>query len=98
MRVIENHWLFKLPHFRNYTGISVTQNLIICKDKAYKSLIEHEKMHQVQMIYLGGLLYFWSLYLGNYLIGLVKFKGNHQRAYRYSWLEVEARKYSRDDA
>lgn len=96
--IIENHWIFKLPFIKNYTGIAVFPKLIIVKDKAYKSLIEHERMHQVQMIYVGGLSSFWLLYLANYLIGLVKFKGNHGRAYRYSWLEVEARKYSRDNA
>ena len=79
--------------------------LIIVKDKAYKSLIEHERMHQVQMIYCGGVLYFWLLYLAFYLIGLVKYikyfpslSKIHWAAYRMSAFEVEAKKSARRNA
>ena len=88
--IIENHWIFKLPFIRNYTGIAVTPNLIICKGEAYEGLIKHEKVHQEQMKRCGGLLFFWLLYLWYYLTGLVKYKG-HWKAYRNNPLEVEAR-------
>jgi len=87
--IIEYHWLFKLPFFRNYTGIAVTPNLIICKGAAYDSLIRHERVHQEQMN-RHGLLYFWLQYLFYYVSGLVKYK-SHWKAYRNNPLEVEAR-------
>jgi len=86
----EYHWLFKLPHFRNFTGIAVTQDLIICRGLAYDRLIKHEKVHQMQMIRCGGLFYFWLLYLWYYLGGLVKYR-SHWKAYRNNKFEVEAR-------
>ena len=90
MRVIENHWIFKVWFMRNYTGMAVTSNLIICKGEAYEGLIRHEKVHQAQMIRCGGLLFFWLLYLWYYSTGLVKYR-NHWKAYRNNPLEVEAR-------
>ena len=89
-RVIEYHWLFKVWFMKNYTGMAVTPNLIICRGYAYDGLIKHERVHQMQMRRSGGLLFFWLLYLWYYLTGLVKYK-NHWRAYRMNPLEVEAR-------
>jgi len=85
---------------KNYSAMAVLPRLIIVKDKASKSLIEHERMHQAQMIYCGGVLRFWSLYFLFYLIGLVKYMPIlftdgvgvwHRKAYRMSRLEIEAR-------
>ena len=92
MTIKENHWIFKLPFMKNYSGVAVTPHLIICRGKAYKRLISHEMVHVTQMIYCGGLLYFWFAYLGYYLTGLVKYK-SHWKAYRNNPFEVEARKY-----
>lgn len=69
--------------------MAVTQNLIICRSKAYGKLIRHEMVHVKQMIQCGGLFYFWLLYLWYYLIGLVKY-GSHSMAYRANKFEVEA--------
>ena len=85
----EYHWLFKIWFMKNYSGMAVTPNLIICRGEAYDSLIRHEKMHQEQMN-RHGLLLFWLQYLYYYVSGLVKYK-NHWRAYRMNPLEVEAR-------
>ena len=80
--------------------MAVFPKLIIVKDKISKNLIKHETMHQVQMIYCGGVLQFWLLYWLYYMIGLVKYspviftKGLgawHRTAYRMSRFEVEAR-------
>jgi hypothetical protein len=87
--IIENHWLFKIWFMKNYSGMAVTPNLIICRGEAYDSLIRHERIHQEQMSRHGYLL-FLLLYLYYYLSGLVKYR-SHWKAYRNNPFEVEAR-------
>ena len=80
-----------MPFFKNYVGMAITPNLIICSGKASDSLIKHEKVHQMQMIRYGGLINFWVIYFFYYIKGLFKY-WNHWDAYRNNPLEIEARK------
>ena len=86
------HWFFKLPFMKDYVGMAVTPNLIIfraSKDNVSQRLINHEKIHQSQMIQ-HGLLIFWFWYIVQYLWGLIRY-GNHDKAYRNISYEIKAR-------
>ena len=77
---------------KKYMGMAVTPNLIIfsrSKDEVSQRLINHEKIHQSQMIQ-HGLLVFWLWYVAQYLYGLIKYR-NHWNAYRHISYEVKAR-------
>ena len=92
MTIKYEHWFFKLPFMKDYIGMAVTPNLIIfskSKDEVSQRSINHEKIHQSQMIQ-HGLLIFWLWYGTQYLYGLIKYR-SHWKAYRNISYEIKAR-------
>lgn len=65
--------------------------IMIVKDKSKllnKNIINHEMIHFFQAMYLG-FIFFWIIYLGHFLINLIKYK-NGTKAYRNIVFEKEA--------
>lgn len=89
-RILYEHWYFKMPWMKNYSGI-VIGRFILVRESQYKAspvLINHEMIHQRQMD-KHGVLGFYLIYLKDYLKNLVKFR-SHEQAYFNIPFEIEA--------
>ena len=89
-RVLYNFWLFRLPGFRNYYGLTVGHTILFRDPESMvtRTMRKHEEIH-VEQIDRYGVPAFYALYFWCYLRGLCKFR-NHAEAYRRNPLEEEA--------
>ena len=94
--VIKCKWLLNIATKLNgfeITWLEFIPFLIIVKDKNDKKLINHEKIHQAQMLetlFIG----YYIIYIGHYLY--LRFKYKHKKAYENICFEEEAFEYDDD--
>jgi len=89
------HWIFKYWPMKNYTGITLTSNIILFKPKKEnigQRLMNHENAHRMQMLIYGEVM-FYIIYLYNYIKNLFVYK-SHRVAYKMIPFEIEARELS----
>lgn len=67
IRVLENHWLFKLPFFKQFNGMTVNSKLVLFKAEYKDLILRHELVHTNQMakekwVVVYYFKYFWTWY------------------------------------
>ena len=62
---------------------------IICRDKSDIVMINHESIHIRQQLELG-IIFFYIIYLLNWLYNMVKYEGDTEKSYHALIFEVEA--------
>ncbi len=90
------HWLFRLPLLRNYSAICLGRTIYFKRaaEQVSPELMAHENVHQEQMTQ-HGLVGFYSRYLIDYCVNLVKYRRHHE-AYENIRFEIEARQKASD--
>lgn len=90
MKLHFQHWLMKLPVFRNYGATTLGSHIFFRepKEKVPQKLIDHEKVHVEQIEKLGAVL-FYATYLLDYLRNRLRGM-DHAKAYREIRFEKEA--------
>jgi hypothetical protein len=95
-RVRHQHWIFKLPFVRRYSGMVVGRTILFRggETEISPALLRHELIHQEQ-IDRHGIARFYLIYFRDYLTNLWRLR-NHNAAYRNIPFEKEAYERERD--
>ncbi|MEO0311111.1 MAG: hypothetical protein RIQ89_768 [Bacteroidota bacterium] len=93
MRWVNLTFLVSYLPFR-ISGIALWPFVFILKGLNNPRLLNHERIHLQQQLELA-ILFFYLIYIGNYLVNLIKYT-NHQQAYRHIIFEQECYAHEHD--